>query len=443
MAQKREIEPSKINVAWIQETTSTPVSPDPAHASAIAETGKGESLDEFYRVAALPEDKLLEFIRNAQRAARIIQGTRLAALDETDAISIYFAEISGAKGIEDKTLYFNIASRAKSGDAESEDYFMRLHLKLVAYLAMRYTGRGVLYEDLIQAGNWALLKAFDAYNLEYGIKFTTFAWDRIRNTLSKTVAHHRNRPSYFDTEVRAHDNMIEFLTTELGRKPGNMEISTFAFLVNTEFEHNREEGKKRKRSGMYAFAFNRLRLLQPLFDTFEKYRHKYGRIPRDYYICEELLQEAGLEEEFNPGDVVEIVRSYFRYLRFLKTLSGTEQISLEDPVARGTGSITIGDTIPDKDADTEEKGIGLVISAELRKIIKEALADLPENYRLILINKFGIGDQPQRELTREELAKILKLTTNTVDTYASEALNQLREAPKFKAFRKKIKRLEI
>ena len=49
------------------------------------------------------------------------------------------------------------------------------NLGLVHSCAHRFTGRGIEYEDLFQAGCMGLVKAFDAFDTERGVRFSTYA----------------------------------------------------------------------------------------------------------------------------------------------------------------------------------------------------------------------------------------------------------------------------
>lgn len=49
------------------------------------------------------------------------------------------------------------------------------NIGLVHSCAHRFTGRGIEYEDLFQAGCMGLVKAFDAFDTERGVRFSTYA----------------------------------------------------------------------------------------------------------------------------------------------------------------------------------------------------------------------------------------------------------------------------
>ena len=53
--------------------------------------------------------------------------------------------------------------------------FITENVGLVHACAHRFTGRGIEYEDLFQAGCMGLVKAYDAFDNERGVKFSTYA----------------------------------------------------------------------------------------------------------------------------------------------------------------------------------------------------------------------------------------------------------------------------
>lgn len=55
------------------------------------------------------------------------------------------------------------------------DTLITENLGLVHTCAHRFSGKGIEYEDLFQAGCMGLVKAFDAFDTERGVRFSTYA----------------------------------------------------------------------------------------------------------------------------------------------------------------------------------------------------------------------------------------------------------------------------
>ena len=58
---------------------------------------------------------------------------------------------------------------------EERDSFIEKNLGLVHSLCKRFSGKGIEYEDLYQAGCMGLVKAYDAFDSDRGICFSTYA----------------------------------------------------------------------------------------------------------------------------------------------------------------------------------------------------------------------------------------------------------------------------
>lgn len=70
----------------------------------------------------------------------------------------------------------NNMSGAKLADnMKDREQLITENMGLVHSCAHRFTGRGIEYDDLFQAGCMGLVKAFDAFDTERGVRFSTYA----------------------------------------------------------------------------------------------------------------------------------------------------------------------------------------------------------------------------------------------------------------------------
>lgn len=103
-----------------------------------------------------------------------------------NSIKVYLDEISQYNLLskEDEVRY---AKAAANGSQEAKNALINHNLRLVVSIAKKYMGRGLTLSDLIQEGNFGLIKATEKYDVDKGFRFSTYATYWIKQSISRAV----------------------------------------------------------------------------------------------------------------------------------------------------------------------------------------------------------------------------------------------------------------
>lgn len=115
----------------------------------------------------------------------------------------------------------------KNGDASAREKLINGNLKLVLSVIQRFTNRGENLDDLFQVGCIGLIKAIDNFNVDIGVRFSTYAVPMIIGELRRYLRDYssvRVSRSLKDTAYKAM-SVKEELTKKLNREATIEEIA--------------------------------------------------------------------------------------------------------------------------------------------------------------------------------------------------------------------------
>ncbi|MDR1767316.1 MAG: RNA polymerase sigma factor [Propionibacteriaceae bacterium] len=150
-------------------------------------------------------------------------------------------EVTLAKRIEaglfaEETLSENNADPDQIEDLEwiredgraAKNHLLEANLRLVVSLAKRYTGRGMLFLDLIQEGNLGLIRAVEKFDYTKGYKFSTYATWWIKQAITRAMADQARTiriPVHMVEVINKLARVQRQMLQDLGREPTPEELA--------------------------------------------------------------------------------------------------------------------------------------------------------------------------------------------------------------------------
>ncbi|MEK7298554.1 MAG: RNA polymerase sigma factor RpoD, partial [Candidatus Margulisiibacteriota bacterium] len=183
----------------------------------------------------LTEETLLEIVEvdaetvtdeeQVERLGRIMgQASELGA---DDAVKLYLKEI-GRVSLLNKGNEAELAQRMSEGDIIAKNKLILANLRLVVSIAKKYTGRGIMFLDLIQEGNVGLIRAVEKFDHSKGFKFSTYATWWIRQAITRAIADQARTirvPVHMVETINRLRKASRQLLQSLSRKPTEDEIA--------------------------------------------------------------------------------------------------------------------------------------------------------------------------------------------------------------------------
>jgi RNA polymerase primary sigma factor len=160
---------------------------------------------------------------------------RVSLLSATDEIALAISMQKGKRALQMlegvDSLSYEERNRYRTDHARgvaSRRRLIEANLRLVVSVARKYVGRGISLLDLIQEGNFGLLRAVDRFDYRKGHRFSTYATWWIRQAITRAIADQSRTirlPVHMVEAVGRLTQVSHRLQQDLGREPTADEIA--------------------------------------------------------------------------------------------------------------------------------------------------------------------------------------------------------------------------
>jgi len=174
----------------------------------------------------VPEDELKEIEEEEKDEAEEKVSVDLSEISN-DSVRMYLNEIGRVKLLTAQEEV-DLAKRIEKGDLSAKQRLAECNLRLVVSIAKRYIGRGLPFLDLMQEGNFGLLRAVEKFDYRKGFKFSTYATWWIRQAITRAIADQARTiriPVHMVETINKLRYVQRHLQQELGREPLSEEIA--------------------------------------------------------------------------------------------------------------------------------------------------------------------------------------------------------------------------
>ncbi|NAZ77557.1 RNA polymerase sigma factor, partial [Kineococcus sp. T13] len=131
-------------------------------------------------------DPVKDYLRLIGRVALLTAAQEVELAQRIEA-GLFAEHRLGSQAVGDPVLQRELRWIVEDG-RRARNHLLEANLRLVVSLAKRYSGRGMLFLDLVQEGNVGLIRAVEKFDYAKGFKFSTYATWWIRQAITRAMA---------------------------------------------------------------------------------------------------------------------------------------------------------------------------------------------------------------------------------------------------------------
>jgi RNA polymerase primary sigma factor len=181
------------------------------------------------RVAAAgaTADPVKDYLKQIGKVALLNAGQEVELAKRIEAGLFADHKLAEGSGVLRAGQSIDLEQVAEDGRL-AKNHLLEANLRLVVSLARRYTGRGMLFLDLIQEGNLGLIRGVEKFDYTRGYKFSTYATWWIRQAITRAMADQSRTirlPVHIGEAISTLARMQRQLLQDLGREPTPDELA--------------------------------------------------------------------------------------------------------------------------------------------------------------------------------------------------------------------------
>ncbi len=237
-------------------------------------------------------------------------------------------EICGVNTANIKVLsneeMIELFKKYQSGDTLAKELLIQGNLKLVLSILKNYTGRTDNMDDLFQVGCIGLIKAIDNFNLNFEVKFSTYACPMIVGEIKRFLRDNGSLRVSRSIKEQAY-KILKKKEEMMNKQDGEPSISQVAHELNlTEYEVNNA--------------------LESLKDTISMYEPIYNDGGDTIYLVDQLedREEAkfSLENRVMLRQAIQKLKDREKYILLQRYFMGKTQMELAEEIGISQAQIS-------------------------------------------------------------------------------------------------------
>ena len=214
-----EVKAEEVPAAVVADSTET-------EAFEISDADIEDEPQQQVTVAGATADPVKDYLKQIGKVA-LLNAEQEVQLAKRIEAGLFAEEKLNSGMALDPKLRRDLEWIAEDG-RRAKNHLLEANLRLVVSLAKRYTGRGMLFLDLIQEGNLGLIRAVEKFDYTKGYKFSTYATWWIRQAITRAMADQARTiriPVHMVEVINKLARVQRQMLQDLGREPTPEELA--------------------------------------------------------------------------------------------------------------------------------------------------------------------------------------------------------------------------